>query len=337
MSDKSDKATERQLSYLAALGLFKGKEMTKGEAGKQIREAKESGVEPDNQKQYAAEMPIKRLLKRRLAREIKSAKAKEYSASDIEILESQLNTLVTEIEEYEEDIRIEKEDFRIRVYDIHASIQDLKGYHKLTKKPTQAEVKIAVEQLDNENHEWEYRRGADQRLINCLRDNFKHLRTVKSRPSNRKKKKADDSAGSCGCLLVVLFLFLIMPLTYCNEDDDEAVIHGGETETQLTPKIKTKPEASMMAVSDILWLNADEYDVMKIKFNVTNNHDFMVSNIAVMFKFYDVTGKKLAEEKVESFSHPLDAGEVKRFDQFDLGKYPKDTMKVVGEVVSVSK
>jgi len=37
-----------------------------------------------------------------------------------------------------------------------------------------------------------------------------------------------------------------------------------------------------------------------------------------------------------SFSESFDAGEVKEFDQFNLGEYPKDTMKVVGEVVSFS-
>ena len=95
-------------------------------------------------------------------------------------------------------------------------------------------------------------------------------------------------------------------------------------------------EVSLMTMSDVMWLNADEQDAMKVKFSVTNNHDFTISGVVVEFKFYDIRGKKLADEKLKSFSESLNAGEVKKFDQFNLGKYPKDTMKVVGEVVSVS-
>jgi len=95
-------------------------------------------------------------------------------------------------------------------------------------------------------------------------------------------------------------------------------------------------EVSLITLSDVMWLNADEQDAMKIKFSVTNNHDFPISGVVVEFKFYDIAGKKLADDKLKSFSESLNAGEVKKFDQFNLGKYPKDTMKVVGEVVSVS-
>ena len=127
-------------------------------------------------------------------------------------------------------------------------------------------------------------------------------------------------------------------LTNLPESPKQAEAETGADTSPKTNDVKASNtcEVSLMTMSDVMWLNADEQDAMKVKFSVTNNHDFTISGVVVEFKFYDIRGKKLADEKLKSFSESLNAGEVKKFDQFNLGKYPKDTMKVVGEVVSVS-
>jgi len=171
-------------------------------------------------------------------------------------------------------------------------------------------------------------------------------------PSKSKPPPLPSKLGRYKNLAIGLIISVVI-LTFANlfygggrsDAKEERLSASKDSEPDMSQKAQADTSAqgtsktykvSLIDVSDPLWLNADEYDAMKVKFSLTNNHNFPVSSVAVMFKFYDITGKELAAGKVKSFSDTFDAGEVKEFDQFNLGEYPKDTIKVVGEVVSVS-
>lgn len=103
-------------------------------------------------------------------------------------------------------------------------------------------------------------------------------------------------------------------------------------QTPSTPK-----SGAEMTVGKIIWLNPDQYDSLKVKFRVTNNHSYPVTMTEVLFKFYDVTDEELEGSTTRTITGAIDAGEVKEINRLDLGAYPKDTIKIVGEVVSASK
>ena len=121
-------------------------------------------------------------------------------------------------------------------------------------------------------------------------------------------------------------------------------VFGGFTLFTKTDKkdeeVETQPIAkpgSEVEVSAITWLNPDEYDSLKIKFKLTNKHAYTISEPEILFHFYDVTGEKLDETSQKTISGTIGAGGIKKIDLLDLGAYPNDTIKVVGEVLSAAK
>lgn len=112
-------------------------------------------------------------------------------------------------------------------------------------------------------------------------------------------------------------------------------VFGTKDKEVATPPAPTV--GSKVEVSTITWLNPDEYDSLKIKFELTNKHAYPISEPEVLFHFYDVTGEKIQETSQKTISGSIAAGGVKKIDLLDLGAYPSDTMKVVGKVLSASK
>lgn len=145
------------------------------------------------------------------------------------------------------------------------------------------------------------------------------------------KESASDqraSAKKSRAPLVIGLLFLV------------ALVGGftifGKKETEAA-SLSIPKVGSAVQVSPITWINPDEYDSLKIKFELTNKHAYRISEPQVVFHFYDVTGEKIEETSQKTISGIIDADGVKKIDLLDLGAYPKDTMKIVGEVISATK
>ena len=92
-----------------------------------------------------------------------------------------------------------------------------------------------------------------------------------------------------------------------------------------------------IGLNNLLWMNADESDDMRIKFTLKNDNNYPISNVKVEFKFHNILGEELEGGKTRVFNNVLGIGEQKKYKDFHLGDYPNNTMKVVGIIVSASE
>ena len=209
------KATREQFETLAALGLFKGRDMTTEKAQTLIDEARASGVKENDDNVDEAYLKILQLLKRRATAELKDAEANKAKKKDIIALRLRLVDLGEEISQLKSEERETKTYYedpaKYKANRIHEEIQGYRGCNKLTKKPTKAEVKAVVEALIEQKPDWEtYKDGKLQKLIiDTLRRNYKHLRSKSPRPNSGKSKKQK----STGCF-TWLFLIILCIIVY---------------------------------------------------------------------------------------------------------------------------
>lgn len=76
---------------------------------------------------------------------------------------------------------------------------------------------------------------------------------------------------------------------------------------------------------------------MSIKFKLSNTNIYSVSKIEIKFEHYDVLGAQLEGGQTVVLPGVIAAGQEKEYHDFVLGDYPNETIKVTGEVVSVSR
>jgi hypothetical protein len=95
-------------------------------------------------------------------------------------------------------------------------------------------------------------------------------------------------------------------------------------------------DVTNIGISKPLWINADEDSDMHLKFSVTNNHSFPVTNVVVKFEFQDVVGRDLGGAKIKTLNEIFKADEVQEILKLSLDDYPSETIKVIAEVISVS-
>lgn len=322
-----DKASQAQLELIAALGVFEGKDLSKEDASKLINEAQAQGVKPDWGIKEAEFLKIAQIMKSRLTASLsalKSAKAEGAKPAVIRSLQNDLDAWVKEIEDYKKNLTWDDDDDYARVDDFHVGIEHYKGYGKLSRKPTREEIKLTVEELDRNKPDWEQEKEAEQLLLDTLTENFKRLRANDSRPSKKKKRVSRRHLLLIAALLIVLAIFAI----YRRQNDNPKVPEKKTTQVLRPSSIK---------LTDLLWLNADENDNMRIRFELTNSNPYPVSGISVVFKLYDVTGVELESNKTKKFPGVIKAGERKLYDDITLGDFHQDTTKVTGAVVTVSK
>jgi hypothetical protein len=104
----------------------------------------------------------------------------------------------------------------------------------------------------------------------------------------------------------------------------------------LESKQPKEVTASLIILSEPLWINADKNSDMHIKLSVTNKHSFSVTNVVIKFKFQDVAGKDLGGAKIKTLNEIFKADEVQEILKLSLDDYPSETIKVIAEVISVS-
>ena len=140
--------------------------------------------------------------------------------------------------------------------------------------------------------------------------------------------------------LILLFLNLLIFFMPGKEKVEKVEVSKQKAIPEVKEPIQKAPELPSLGsieISQVIWANPDEIEMMKVKFKLTNNNLYPVSEIEVEFKYYDVLGVLLEGGKIKTVSDIIAAGEEKEYDAFELGSYPKDTVKVTGEVVSVSR
>ena len=162
-----NKATRDQLELMAALGVFKGEDITEDEASGLIDEAKSRGLEPDWDKKQAAAPQITRIMKhraalplkmkRRAAKALKIAKAQDYMPSIVNNLEADLARWTAEIEHFK---TIKKKDRKDYLEFWHARMTDdpdfeQLGYSTHLKNPTIEQIDKVLRKLDRQQPDWD--------------------------------------------------------------------------------------------------------------------------------------------------------------------------------------
>lgn len=102
------------------------------------------------------------------------------------------------------------------------------------------------------------------------------------------------------------------------------------------------PVPASIALSEPLWMNApedimtEELEDMQLRFRIKNHNTYPVTGIAVEFTFFGLEGDNLGEAKTITFDDVIEANDEKRYDEYNVGSYPRDTVTVKSRVLSVS-
>ena len=164
-----------------------------------------------------------------------------------------------------------------------------------------------------------------EHVFNAAGRSLEDARTAISDASPGKKKP-----GLTPLAIIILALALLA--------GGYAVISKKDAGNESPTPIPAEPKiGSKVIVSEVRWLNPDEYDAFKIRFKITNNHPYAVSNPQVAFQFLDVTGEELKGDQTKTITQLLEPGEVKEIMELDLGAYPRDATQAAGRVISATK
>lgn len=151
-------------------------------------------------------------------------------------------------------------------------------------------------------------------------------------------KPKDNTIG-----IIVGYVILAAILAYVIYDtpaEQEVVVEKKEKPEKKV--VIPKPVAESIVVSEPLWLNAPEsieMDViedMRVKFKLRNHNPYPVTAITLEFSFFDIDDNQLGEPRKVTFEDTIKASSEISFDDYTLGEYPAETMKIVGKALSVS-
>jgi hypothetical protein len=107
-------------------------------------------------------------------------------------------------------------------------------------------------------------------------------------------------------------------------------------------KIFLSPVADSIVLTAPLWMNPPEdinmveVEDMVVKFKMTNHNAYPVTGITVRFSFHDISDVYLKGAREITFDDIIEASGEITFEDFVLGQYPSETIRVKGEVVSVA-
>ena len=141
-----------------------------------------------------------------------------------------------------------------------------------------------------------------------------------------------------GYMLLILLLLNLLIFFMPGKEKVEVIKQKAMPEAKATiQEAPAAPDPGSIGISPIVWMNPDQLDNMRVKFKLINHNLYPVSKVEIEFKYYDVLGELIEGSQTKGFPDVIAAGEEKEYDDFELGDYPEDTIKVIGEVLSVSR
>ena len=163
----------------------------------------------------------------------------------------------------------------------------------------------------------------------------KYHARVQETAVNIPKPKNNTIGIIAGYVIVAVILICL----YQKPAEPEVVVVVKEEPEEI---VVLNPVPSSITLSEPLWLNAPEdimaeqMEDMQVRFRIKNHNTYPVTGITVEFTFYDLEDVDLGEARVITFDDVLQANEEKSYPEYTVGSYPRDTITVKSEVLSVS-
>lgn len=367
------KASRDQLETMAALGVFRGEDVTATEAVGVIEEAMARGLQADYQRRKSAAPRIAEIFRHRAAlslrmkhhavQKLKNAKEHDYMPSIIINLEKDLARWTADLDQFKTRGKKDREDYlkfwQARLSD-DPEFEQL-GYSRHLKKPSLEQLDKVLRKLDAQNPDWENSTDTggfvheEEYVFQALIKKYPKLRQENGKSSHlaevyesavkvnlaegpgseqTDQRNAHIASRMMRKTPLAIACCVSMIIIY-------AIINrGDELDAVKTASAESSGVLNPLTSVDLerlVWSNADETETMEVRFKLTNKTEHPVTDIRVRFEFFELEGARLNDAKTITLNDVIKPGEGKQYVKFSLGSYPQDAIRVTGRVLSLSK